>query len=312
MIRLTVKQMQYFERLAEMLHFGRAAASCGITQPALSAQISEMEAQLGVQLFERGRHVRLTSEARAMQPRIARILAELRDLEYEARQDRQALEGRFRLGVIPTVAPYLLPELLPRLKREFPLLQLEIREAVTGTLMQDTAGGLLDAMIAAEPIEEPRLIHEALFEDPFYLAVPEDEAERIAPPVAQESMALERLMLLEDGHCLRGQALEICGMVKPVTMESFGATSLTTLLHLVSHGMGVTLIPAMALPSAKLLPSVRILPFASPSPARILCLAWRKTNPRRSDFQILGKAIRQCLNDMMPTSILQDYNKNIK
>lgn len=288
MLRLTVRQLQYFERLAETLHFGRAAALCGVTQPALSAQISEMEAQLGFKLFERGGGtVRLTPRGRELQPRVARIVAEMRGLENLALRERTVLEGRFRLGVIPTVAPYLLPALLPRLKPRFPALQLEIREAITDTLVEETLAGRLDGMIAAEPLDHAALTHQRLFDDPFYLAVPEAESERIAPPVAQESMALERLMLLEDGHCMRGQALEICGMVKPVTMENFGATSLTTLLQMVSHGMGVTLIPQIALPAASRQPALRILPFVDPRPARTICLAWRKTDPRQHDFAAL-------------------------
>ncbi|WP_163266417.1 hydrogen peroxide-inducible genes activator [Chelativorans alearense] len=291
MLRVTLRQMQYFERLAEQLHFGRAAETAGVTQPALSAQIAEMEAQLGYKLFERGGGVRLTAEAQALRPRIARILAEVEDLESVARRGRDVLDGRFRLGVIPTVAPYLLPQLLPLLKRRFPALRLEVREAVTATLLEETSNGRLDAAIAAEPLDEPRLQSTALFEDRFFLAVPEEEAERIAPPVAQESMALERLMLLEDGHCMRAQALAVCGMVKPVTMASFGATSLATLLYMVSHGLGVTLIPEMARKAAELLPGVRVLPFTEPEPSRTVCLAWRKTNPRQADFAALGEAI---------------------
>ncbi|WP_265520003.1 hydrogen peroxide-inducible genes activator [Nitratireductor luteus] len=294
MLRLTIRQMQYFEGLAQALHFGRAAAAMGVTQPALSAQIAEMESQLGLQLFERGGgRVRLTEEALALKPRIERILAEVQDLESFARRERKVLEGRFRLGVIPTIAPYLLPELLPRLKQGFPDLQLEIREAVTGALLEETNNGRLDGMIAADPVAEPQLSYRPLFDDPFHLAVPEAEAERIAPPVAQESMALERLMLLEDGHCMRGQALAICGMVKPITMESFGATSLTTLLQMVSHGMGVTLIPEMARKAASLLPGVRILPFAAPAPSRTISLAWRKTNPRQADFAALCEIVKE-------------------
>ncbi|WP_159593452.1 hydrogen peroxide-inducible genes activator [Chelativorans xinjiangense] len=292
MLRVTLRQMQYFERLAEQLHFGRAAVTAGVTQPALSAQIAEMEAQLGYKLFERGGGtVRLTGEAQALRPRIARILAEVEDLESVARQGRDVLEGRFRLGVIPTVAPYLLPHLLPLLKRRFPALRLEVREAVTATLLEETSNGRLDGVIAAEPLDETRLQSTALFEDRFFLAVPEEEAEHIAPPVAQESMALERLMLLEDGHCMRAQALAVCGMVKPVTMASFGATSLATLLYMVSHGLGVTLIPEMARKAAELLPGVRVLPFVEPEPSRTVCLAWRKTNPRQTDFSALGEAI---------------------
>ncbi|UUP18649.1 hydrogen peroxide-inducible genes activator [Nitratireductor thuwali] len=294
MLRLTIRQMQYFEGLAQALHFGRAAAAMGVTQPALSAQIAEMESQLGFPLFERGAgRVRLTEEALTLKPRIERILAEVQDLESFARRERKVLEGRFRLGIIPTIAPYLLPELLPRLKQGFPGLQLEVREAVTGTLIEETDNGRLDGMIAADPIVEPRLAYQSLFEDAFHLAVPEAEAERIAPPVAQESMALERLMLLEDGHCMRGQALAVCGMVKPVTMESFGATSLTTLLQMVSHGMGVTLIPEMARKTAALLPGLRILPFAAPGPSRTICLAWRRSNPRQADLAALCGIVKE-------------------
>lgn len=298
MLRLTLRQMQYFERLAELLHFGRAAEAVGVTQPALSAQIAEMEAQLGYRLFERGGgSVRLTAEAHALRPRIARILAEVEDLENLAQRGRSVLEGRFRLGVIPTVAPYLLPRLLPLLKERFANLRLEVREAVTDTLVEETVHGRLDAMIAAEPLEETRLKSSALFEDRFYLAVPEAEAGRIAPPVAEESMALERLMLLEDGHCMRAQALAVCGKVTPRTMASFGATSLATLLHMVAHGMGVTLIPAMARQAAECMPGVRVLPFIEPAPARTVCLAWRRTSPRQADFPVLAEAVK----DACPT-----------
>ncbi|WP_011579812.1 MULTISPECIES: hydrogen peroxide-inducible genes activator [Chelativorans] len=293
MTRLTLRQMQYFQRLAELLHFGRAAAACGVTQPALSAQIAEMEAQLGFQLFERGGGaVRLTQEAQELRPRIERILAEVEDLEHMARRDQNALGERFRLGIIPTVAPFLLPRLLPKLKQDFPSLRLEVREAVTDTLIQETSAGRLDGMIAAAPIESPQLKSEMLFEDRFYLAVPEVDAERLAPPVAQESMALERLMLLEDGHCMRNQALAICGMVKPITMASLGATSLMTLLQLVAHGFGVTLVPEMARESADAQQGLRVLPFVDPAPARTICLSWRKTNTREADFAALSKTVK--------------------
>ncbi|MFC6486736.1 hydrogen peroxide-inducible genes activator [Nitratireductor sp. GCM10026969] len=294
MLRLTLRQMQYFQHLAETLHFRRAAETAGVTQPALSAQIAEMEAQLGVRLFERGGGtVRLTAEALELRPRVARILAEVEDLENVARRGRSVLEGPFRLGVIPTVAPYLLPHLLPLLKERFPALRLEVREAVTETLLKETGNGGLDGIIAAAPLDAPQLVQETLFEDRFYLAVPEDEAERMAPPVAQDMPELERLMLLEEGHCLRAQALAVCGMVKPVTMASFGASSLATLLHMVSHGLGVTLIPEMAREAATLLPGVRVLPFAEPGPSRTICLGWRKTNPRQADFTAMGAAIRE-------------------
>jgi LysR family hydrogen peroxide-inducible transcriptional activator len=293
MIRLTVRQMEYFDRLAETLHFGKAAALSGVTQPALSAQIAELETRLGCRLFERGDGaVRLTEEAREIRPRIERILAEIREVESAAGRGRRILEGRFRVGMIPTVAPYLLPHLLPQLKRRFPALRLELREAVTGTLVDETASGHLDCMIAALPIAQPALCTERLFEDRFLLAVPTDEPGFGSPPVLPESPVLERLMLLEEGHCMRNQALAVCGKVKPLTMASYGATSLTTLLQMVAHGLGVTLVPEMAAAFARGLPDLKVVPFTEPMPARTICLAWRKASGRRDDCAILAEVIR--------------------
>jgi len=294
MIRLTIRQMQYFEALAQTLHFGRAAELAGVTQPALSAQIAEMEAQLGFRLFERGGGtVQPTDEAHMLQPRIARILAEVRDVESLARKERQTLEGRFRLGIIPTVAPYLLPHLLPRLTEQFPALKIELREAVTSTLIDETVNGRLDGVIVASPVEEPALASETLFADRFLLVVPATDEEFIPAPVLPESLALERLMLLEEGHCLRDQALAICSKVKPLVMASYGATSLTTLLQMVEHRLGVTLIPEIAVGSARALANLKIVPFADPQPSRVLSLAWRKSSSRRRDYAMLAATARE-------------------
>lgn len=284
MISITIRQMQYFEALAEALHFGRAAEAVGVTQPALSAQVAEMEERLGCRLFDRsGKAVRMTDEARAMQPRIARILEELRELETSARRGRIAMEGRFRLGIIPTIAPYLLPQALPELRRRFPALQLELREAVTDHLVEETIAGRLDAFIAATPVEGSGIVAEELFDDRFFLAVPASDPQFAAPPVPPESSVLERLMLLEEGHCLREQALAVCGAVKPTAMANYGATSLTTLMQMVAHGLGVTLVPEMAIASGAILPGVRAVPFAEPMPSRTICLAWRRNSARRAE-----------------------------
>ncbi|MEZ5782331.1 MAG: hydrogen peroxide-inducible genes activator [Rhizobiaceae bacterium] len=293
MIRITLRQMQYFEALAETLHFGRAAALMGITQPALSAQIAEMEHQLGFRLFERGRGVvHLTEEATVYRKRIESILEDVRDLETAAHRRRRALDGRFRLGIIPTIAPYLLPHFLPRLRLQYPDLRIEIREAVTASIQEDTLSGRLDGMIAAAPFDDATLAHEVLFEDRFLLAVPTGDKGRIHAPVAPESLVFERLMLLEEGHCMREEALAICGRVKPVAMASFGATSLTTLLHMVGHGLGVTLLPEIAAGAAYAQPDVALVPFAEPVPTRTVCLAWRKSTHRRQDHLLLADAIR--------------------
>jgi LysR family hydrogen peroxide-inducible transcriptional activator len=294
MIRMTIRQMEYFDALARTLHFGRAAELAGVSQPALSSQIAEMEERLGCMLFERGgRAVRLTDEALALQPRIERLLGELQEIERIARQGPLAMEGRFRLGIIPTVAPYLLPQMLPEIRARFPRLQLELREAVTSTLIEETAARRLDAFIAAAPLDAPALVTEELFADRFFLAVPAGDPAFAAPPVPPESPALERLMLLEEGHCMREQALAVCGSVKPVAMASYGATSLTTLLQMVAHGMGVTLVPEMAADAAGEMRDLKIVPFAEPMPERTVCLAWRRNRARQEECVELAAIIRE-------------------
>ena len=292
MITITIRQMTYFEALAETLHFGRAANLANVTQPALSAQIAEMEARLGCQLFERtGRRVRLSPQGEALRPRIARILAETRELEAIARQGPGVLEGRFRLGIIPTIAPYLLPGLLSDLRQRFPRLNLEIREAVTGTLIEETASGTLDAMLGADPLDHPALESRALFEDRFFLAAPSDDPDFIVPPVPPESPHLERLLLLDEGHCLRDHALAVCGEAKPVNMSSYGATSLGTLLQMVAHGLGITLIPEMALAAENARSDLKIVPFTEPQPSRTICLAWRRNGLRAMECTVLAEVM---------------------
>lgn len=293
MIRLTLRQMEYFEALAETLHFGRAAELVGVTQPALSSQIAEMEERLGRRLFDRGgKSVHLTEDARALKPRIDRVLAEAREIEATARRGRAAMEGRFRLGVIPTVAPYLLPALLPELRKRFPALAVELREAITATLIEETAAGRLDGMIAALPLDYAGVAVEPLFEDRFFLAVPKADPGFVSPPVPPESPAFERLMLLEEGHCMRDQALAVCGSVRPAAMANYGATSLTTLLQMVAHGQGVTLIPEMARAASEAIPDLRVVPFAEPVPARTLGFAWRRNSSRQGECRALAGIIR--------------------
>lgn len=298
MIRITIRQMEYFETLAEALHFGRAAELAGVSQPALSAQIAEMEERLECRLFERGgRSVRLTEEALVLRPRIERVLTEIRDIEAAARRGRAPMQGRFRLGVIPTVAPYLLPRLLPLLKARFPELALELREAVTATLVDETAAGRLDGMIAALPLDHPAIVAEPLFEDRFFLAVPVDDPGFVAPPVPPESPALERLMLLEDGHCMRNQALEICTAARRAALANYGAASLTTLLQMVAHGQGVTLIPEMAVAAGMASADLKIVPFADPMPARTLAFAWRRSAGRQDECRALAAIVRNASGD---------------
>lgn len=294
MIKLTIRQMEYFDALVQTLHFGRAAELAGVTQPALSAQIAEMEQRLGSRLFERGgKSVEMTEEARVLQPRIEAILNQIRDVETVARRGRLAMEGRLRLGIIPTVAPYVLPRLLPELRTLFPALVLELREAVTQTLVEETVAGRIDAAVVALPLDHPGLTVEPILVDRFFLAIPTSEPGFVKPPVPPESPVLERLMLLEEGHCMRDQALAICGSVRPSAMANYGATSLTTLLQMVSHGLGATLIPEIALPMAGEMHDIRVVPFSEPVPSRTLGLAWRRGSARRNECAALAETLRR-------------------
>lgn len=296
--------MEYFDALAQTRHFGRAAELAGVTQPALSAQIAEMELRLGCRLFERGgKSAGLTEEGRALQPRIEAILNEIRELEGIARDGRLAMDGRLRLGIIPTAAPYLLPRFLPELRQLFPALTLELREAVTQTLVDETLGGRIDAALVALPLEQPGLAAEPVFEDGFFLAVPASEPGLVKPPIPPESPLLERLMLLEEGHCMREQALAVCGSVRPAAMANYGATSLTTLLQMVAHGFGVTLIPSIALEAAQEMRDIRVVPFAAPAPSRTLGLVWRRASARRGECAALAATLRRLLGSGEPGDV---------
>jgi LysR family hydrogen peroxide-inducible transcriptional activator len=307
MIKLTIRQMEYFDALVQTLHFGRAAELAGVTQPALSAQIAEMEQRLGSRLFERGgKSVELTEEARALQPRIEAILNQVRDVETVARRGRLAMEGRLRLGIIPTVAPYMLPSLLPELRTLFPALVLELREAVTQTLVDETAAGRIDAAVVALPLEHPGLMVEQILVDRFFLALPASEPGFVKPPVPPESPVLERLMLLEEGHCMRDQALAVCGSVRPSAMANYGATSLTTLLQMVAHGLGVTLIPEIALPAAAEMRDIRVVPFSEPAPARTLGLVWRRGSARRNECAALAATLRRLFRSDQPGDVQRE------
>ena len=270
----TLRQLRYLTALAEERHFGRAAALCHVTQPALSMQIRELEAELDLTLVERGRGgVALTADGEALAERARTLTAGVRDLEDFARERRGVRSRRLVLGLIPTIAPYLLPRLLPVLEAVIPELDLKIRETQTAILMSELAAGELDAVIAALPLEGEGLQTITLFEDPFLLASPVE-----APVMAGDprDLPVERLLLLEEGHCLRQQALGACAISD---LSTFGATSLTTLLLLVAHGQGVTLLPQMA--AAEITdPRIALGRFPAPEPSRTVAMAWRSGSPR--------------------------------
>ncbi len=292
---LTLRQMRYFEALASVLHFGKAAAMVNVSQPALSAQIMEMEDHLGIKLVERSRAgVLLTPKGLEALRRIRLILAEVERLEESARDRPGVLEGLIRIGIIPTVAPYLVPQLVPYLRASYPDVLIELKEAITDRLVADLMDGKLDAVIAALPVEAEHVETRPLFSDRFFMAMANNEAEILVSPLVENQVDTERLLLLEEGHCLRDQALAVCGTGAKRNLINVGATSMATLLQMVSHDMGMTLIPEIAVSTETARNNLRIVPFADPAPSREIGLVWRRSSGRADDMAALTEAVIAC------------------
>ncbi|MGE0210570.1 MAG: hydrogen peroxide-inducible genes activator [Parvibaculaceae bacterium] len=288
----TLRQLRYFDALASHAHFRRAAAQAHVTQPALSMQIADFERELGVPLVERqARATVLTEEGREVARRAREILLAVDDLVDYARHHRAPLTGSLRVGVIPTVAPYLLPRVLPLLKEHYPELRLRLRESQTAVLVEEVFAGQLDAALLALPVEHDGIETMALFEDAFLLAMPESHRLAGRDHVSPKEIAGEPLLLLEEGHCLRQQTMAVCRNAGATQFDTFGATSLATLSELVINGYGLTLLPEICVSFEARRRRLAVRPFADPVPARTLVLAWRKTSPRRKDFEAFGRTI---------------------
>jgi len=292
MTNLTFKQLRYFEALARHGHFGRAADACAISQPALSMQIKELEQSLGTELFERGaRQVRLTNFGEEFAPRVRDIRRSVEELEDLARASRDRLVGRLRIGVIPTIAPYLLPTIIGNLTRMYDGLDIQVRETLTSKLVQELADGRIDTAIVALPVSEPSLTEVALFSEEFLLVRPgEDEGK---PVPNRETLREMRLLLLEEGHCFRDQALSFCNMHSARPRELLDASSLSTLVQMVSAGIGVTLIPEMAVEVETRSASVSVARFKRPRPSRTIGMIWRKTSPLAKQLLQISEVVRQ-------------------
>lgn len=290
---ITLKQLRYLSALAEHRHFGRAADSCAVTQPALSMQIRELERELGADLVERrpGEAV-LTATGLEVLSRADRILIAVNDLVDAAHHRGRPLTGFFRLGVIPTVAPYLLPPLLPALQARYPELKLEIRETQTDVLLRELRRGQLDAVLVALPLEGPDLETSTLFKDDFYFAMPAADPLAQNAEVSVEDVSHRKLILLEEGHCLRDQALSFCATPSDLS-AGLGATSLATVMQMVASGYGVTLVPEIALSVEARDSRIQVRPFCAPTPARSLGLVWRRVSPRRADFEALAEIVKE-------------------
>jgi LysR family transcriptional regulator, hydrogen peroxide-inducible genes activator len=285
-----LRQLRYFDALAHHSHFGRAAVACAISQPALSMQIKELEETLGVVLIERGaRQVRLTKFGEEAALRVRNILRLVDELGDVARASRDRLSGQLRIGMIPTVAPYLLPTVMANLNRTYPEVEIYVREALTSKLIQELADVRLDAAIVALPISEPSFTEVSLFAENFLLVRSREDAEK---PVPSSRMLREmRLLLLEEGHCFRDQALSFCNMKSSPPRELLDASSLSTLVQMVSAGMGVTLIPEMAVAVETRSASVSVARFKNPQPSRTIGMIWRKTSPLAGQLLQLSELV---------------------
>ncbi|MFZ1482178.1 MAG: LysR substrate-binding domain-containing protein [Paracoccaceae bacterium] len=291
MMKLTLKQLRYFEHLAHHRHFGRAAEAAAISQPALSMQIRELEETLGLALVERApRMLRLTAFGEDFLIRARALLRQADELEDLARAARGQLAGRLRIGIIPTVAPYLLPGLIGRLTADYPSLELNLRETLTPRLIRDLADGRLDCAVLALPVSEPAFEEAALFSETFVLVRPEADAGKPVPD--REALREMRLLLLEEGHCFRDQALSFCSRNAALPRELMDGSSLSTLVQMVGAGIGVTLIPEMAVPVETRSAAVSVAAFPAPQPSRTIGMIWRKTSPLAPQLRQIAEVVR--------------------
>lgn len=294
MLNITLKQLRYFEAVARLGHFGQAAEVCAVTQPALSMQIKELEAVLGAPLLERApRRLRLTGFGERFLAQAQKILRDMDELEDLARMAGASMAGRLRLGVIPTVAPYLLPRVIARLTALYPGLDLTLRETVTPRLLQDLHEGRLDCALVALPVSEPGLEEMALFSEAFVLVRALADAGRPVPdPAALREM---RVLLLEEGHCFRDQALSFCEMPGVRAREVMEGSSLATLVQMVGAGIGVTLIPEMAVEVETRSAAVAVARFREPQPMRQVGMVWRRSSPLAESLREIAEVVRQAV-----------------
>ena len=291
MTNVTLKQLRYFEALARHGHFGHAADSCAISQPALSVQIKELEQTLDMVLFERGaRQVRLTAFGEEFAVRVRDILRSVDELSDMARAAHDQHLSRLRIGVIPTIAPYLLPRVIGTLTHNHPGLDLHVRETLTPKLIEELAAGQLDAAILALPISEPAFDEVALFKEDFVLVRP--GADEGKPVPSAKKLREMRLLLLEEGHCFRDQALSFCNIRSALPREGLDGSSLATLVQMVGAGIGVTLIPEMAVKVETRSAPVSVARFDTPKPSRTVGMIWRKTNPLAGKLVEIAELVR--------------------
>jgi LysR family hydrogen peroxide-inducible transcriptional activator len=277
---MNLRDLKYLVALADHRHFGRAASACFVSQPTLSTQIRKLEEELGVALVERApRRVMLTPAGRDAAERARRIVADVEEMREAARRSRNPEAGTVRLGIFPTLGPYLLPHVVPGVRERFPELELLLFEEKTETILRQLREGRLDAGVLALPLHDDQLHLEFLFEEPFVLAVPHAHALASVEALTMGDLADQSLLLLEDGHCLRDQALDVCHLAGASEKSGFRATSLETLRQMVAANVGSTLLPVLAVkPPVAASREVRLVPFRAPAPSRRIALVWRRSS----------------------------------
>lgn len=293
---MNLRDLKYLLAVAEHRHFGRAAEACFVSQPTLSTQIKKLEESLGVTLIERtNRQVLLTPVGERIIRQAATVLREVDQLRRIAEQARDPYGGELRLGIIPTVAPYLLPRILPALRDAYPKLQLLLTEAQTAVITERLRSGDLDAVVLALPLELEPVVVVPLYREEFLLAVNESDPLAAREHVRTDVLDDRELLLLEDGHCLRDQALEVCKSSGAVENTNFSATSIETLRQMVASNIGATLMPAMAIRGVD--PGIRYVRFDAPTPHRDIGIVWRGTSTRHELLSALADLLVAHLGD---------------
>lgn len=293
---MNLRDLKYLVALAEHKHFGRAAAACFVSQPTLSTQIRKLEEELGVPLVERApRKVMLTPAGREAAARARRIVAEAEQLKEAARRSRDPEAGTVRLGIFPTLGPYLLPHVIPLIRERFPQLELLLVEEKSDVLLTQLRHGQLDAALLALPVNDDQLHCQFLFEEPFVLAAPEGHPLTAHRSLSLDDLSEQRLLLLQDGHCLRDQALDVCHLAGALEKSEFQATSLETLRQMVAANVGVTLLPMLAVkPPVARSPNIRLIPFeGKPLPNRRIAMVWRRSSATGAFLEQLAALFAQ-------------------
>ena len=297
---MNLRDLRYLVALADHRHFGKAAAACFVSQPTLSTQIRKLEDELGVALVERApRKVMLTPAGRDIAERARRIVADVEQMKEAARRSQDPEAGTVRLGIFPTLGPYLLPHVVPRIRARFPRLELLLAEEKSDVILSRLREGRLDAGLLALPLHDDQLHAEFLFEEPFLLAVPETHPLAKKHSLALEDLSEQTLLLLEDGHCLRDQALDVCQLAGASEKSEFQATSLETLRQMVAANVGVTLLPTLAVkPPVARSENIRLLPFSGVQPSRQIAMAWRKSSALDGFLAQLAQVFRELPDEL--------------